>query len=145
VQTVEWRQGAPSGALFLWVIVPVFSVTSLENQTSYPRPAVVRTRRRSIIDVRQTTVLFPRSKRRPRRLLPRIVQMLEASLGKLAEQKAENSAVKQFGQRMDTDHNKIQNDWVNMATKNGLTVRPAMGPHHRANLSQVAEAFGNGF
>jgi putative membrane protein len=71
--------------------------------------------------------------------------MLEASLGKLAEQKAENSAVKQFGQRMDTDHNKIQNDWLNMATKNGLTVRPAMGEHHRAKLTQLQKLSGKAF
>jgi putative membrane protein len=71
--------------------------------------------------------------------------MLDASLGKLAEQKAENSAVKQFGQRMDTDHNKIQNDWLNMATKNGLTVRPAMGEHHRAKLDQLQKLSGKDF
>jgi putative membrane protein len=71
--------------------------------------------------------------------------MLEASLGKLAEQKAENPAVKQFGQRMDTDHNKIQNDWVNMATKNGLALKTGMGQHHRAKLVQLQKLSGKAF
>jgi putative membrane protein len=71
--------------------------------------------------------------------------MLEASLGKLAEQKAENPAVKQFGQQMDTDHNKIQNDWVNMATKNGLTLKTGMGQHHRAKLTRLQKLSGKAF
>jgi putative membrane protein len=71
--------------------------------------------------------------------------MLEASLGKLAEEKAENPAVKQFGQRMDTDHNKIQNDWVNMATKNGLTLRTGMGQRHRAKLTRLQKLSGKEF
>jgi putative membrane protein len=71
--------------------------------------------------------------------------MLEASLGKLAEQKAENPAVKQFGQRMDTDHNKIQNDWVNMATQNGLTLRTGMGARHRAKLTRLQKLSGKEF
>jgi putative membrane protein len=71
--------------------------------------------------------------------------MLEASLGKLAQQKAENAAVKQFGQRMDTDHNKIQNDWVNMATQNGLTLRTGMGQRHRAKLTRLEKLSGKEF
>lgn len=71
--------------------------------------------------------------------------MLEASLGKLAEQKAENPAVKQFGQRMDTDHNKLQNDWVNVATKNGLALRTGMGVHHRAKLNRLQKLSGKEF
>ena len=71
--------------------------------------------------------------------------MLEASLGKLAEQKAENPAVKQFGQRMDTDHNKTQNDWVNAATKNGLTFKTGMGQRHRAKLTRLQSLSGKAF
>jgi putative membrane protein len=71
--------------------------------------------------------------------------MLEATLGKLAEQKAENPAVKQFGQRMDTDHNKIQNDWVDMATKNGLTAKYGMGQRHRAKLARLQKLSGKAF
>jgi putative membrane protein len=71
--------------------------------------------------------------------------MLEASLGKLAEQKAANPAVKQFGQRMDTDHNKIQNDWVNMATQNGLTAKYGMGQRHRAKLARLQKLSGAAF
>jgi putative membrane protein len=71
--------------------------------------------------------------------------MLEASLGKLAEQKAENPQVKQFGQRMETDHNKLQNDWVNAATKNGLTLKTGMGARHRAKLNGLQKLSGKEF
>jgi putative membrane protein len=71
--------------------------------------------------------------------------LLEVSLGKLAEQKAENSAVKQFGRRMETDHTKLQNDWVNMATTNGLTLRTGMGARHRAKLDRLQKLSGKNF
>jgi putative membrane protein len=53
--------------------------------------------------------------------------------------------VKQFGQRMDTDHNKIQNDWVNMATQNGLTFKAGMGKRHRAKLTRLQKLSGTAF
>jgi len=71
--------------------------------------------------------------------------LLEVSLGKLAEQKAENPAVKQFGQRMDIDHNKLQNDWLSVATKNGLTLKTGMGPRHRAKLDRLQKLSGKEF
>lgn len=70
---------------------------------------------------------------------------LEVSLGQLAQQKAENSEVKQFGQRMVTDHTKSQNEWTDVASKNGLTVKAGMGTHHRAKLSQLQKLSGKAF
>jgi putative membrane protein len=71
--------------------------------------------------------------------------MLETTLGKLAEQKAQNPAVKQFGQRMDTDHSKMQNDLANMATQNGLTAKFGMGQRHRAKLTRLQKLSGKEF
>jgi putative membrane protein len=71
--------------------------------------------------------------------------MMEVSLGKLAEQKADNAAVKQFGQRMVTDHTKSQNDWTNLATKNGLTIKAGMGPRHRAKINRLQKLSGKAF
>jgi putative membrane protein len=70
---------------------------------------------------------------------------LEVSLGQLAATKAENSEVKNFGQRMVTDHNKLQKDWVGMATKNGLALKTGMGSHHQAKLNQLQRLSGKAF
>jgi putative membrane protein len=71
--------------------------------------------------------------------------MLEASLGKLAEQKAQSSDVKQFGQRMDTDHTKLENDWMNVATKNGVAFKAGMGARHQAKLTRLQKLSGKEF
>ena len=71
--------------------------------------------------------------------------MLEVSLGKLAEQKADNAAVKQFAQRMVTDHTKSLDDWTNLASKNGLTIKAGMGSRHRAKLDRLQKLSGKAF
>jgi putative membrane protein len=71
--------------------------------------------------------------------------MLEVSLGKLAEQKAQSADVKQFGQRMDTDHTKLENDWMNAATKSGLTFKAGMGARHRAKVDRLQKLSGQEF
>jgi putative membrane protein len=71
--------------------------------------------------------------------------MLEASLGQLAERKAENSEVRQFAQRMVADHNKLQNDWANMASRNGVGFSTGFGKHHRKKLEQLQNLSGKEF
>ena len=71
--------------------------------------------------------------------------MLEASMGQLAERKAQNSEVKQFAQRMVADHNKLQNDWVAMASKNGLNFKTGFGKNHRKKLDQLQKLSGKDF
>jgi putative membrane protein len=71
--------------------------------------------------------------------------MLEVSMGQLAARKAENSEVKQFAQRMVADHNKLQNDWVDMASKNGLNFKTGFGKNHRKKLDQLQKLSGKDF
>jgi putative membrane protein len=71
--------------------------------------------------------------------------MLEATLGQLAERKAENSEVRQFAQRMVADHNKLQNDWVSMASSNGLNFKTGFGKNHRKKLEQLQKLSGKEF
>lgn len=71
--------------------------------------------------------------------------MLEASLGQLAERKAENSEVRQFAQRMVADHNKLQNDWVSMSSSNGMNFKTGFGKNHRKKLDQLQKLSGSEF
>jgi putative membrane protein len=71
--------------------------------------------------------------------------MLEESLGQLAERKAENSEVRQFAQRMVADHNKLQNDWMNMASRNGVAFKAGFGKNHRKKLDQLQKLSGKDF
>jgi putative membrane protein len=71
--------------------------------------------------------------------------MLEVTLAQLAERKAENSEVRQFAQRMVADHNKLQNDWVSMASSNGLNFKTGFGKNHRKKLNQLQKLSGKEF
>lgn len=70
---------------------------------------------------------------------------LEVHLGQLAEKKAKNSAVKQFAQRMVTDHTNLQTRWVSMANGNGMPIKPGMGPRHREKLTRLEKMSGKKF
>jgi putative membrane protein len=71
--------------------------------------------------------------------------LLETNLGQLAERKAESSEVRQFAQRMIADHNRLQSDWMNMASRNGLALQPSYGKHHRTKLEQLQKLSGKEF
>lgn len=70
---------------------------------------------------------------------------LETSLGQLAERKAENSEVRQFAQRMVADHNRLQNDWATMASRNGVAYNTGFGKHHKKKLDQIQNLSGREF
>jgi len=48
--------------------------------------------------------------------------MAEVKLGELAKTKAENAAVKSFGERMVTDHTKVNDELKTIATKKNVTL-----------------------
>src|SRR6476620_10512582 len=43
--------------------------------------------------------------------------MLETRLGQVAQQKAVNPSVRQFAQRMISDHGRMQSEWISMASQ----------------------------
>lgn len=71
--------------------------------------------------------------------------VLETSLGQLAERKAENSEVRQFAQRMVGEHGKLQSDWAAMASRNGVGYNTGFGKHHRKKLEQIQNLSGKEF
>jgi putative membrane protein len=70
---------------------------------------------------------------------------LENDLARLAETRAENSDVRRFAQKMVTDHNRLQTEWVNMAAASGLTVNPSYGKKHRKKLEDLQKKSGKDF
>jgi predicted outer membrane protein len=64
-------------------------------------------------------------------------QLLQVRLGKLAQKKGRNSAVKRFGERMEKEHAALQEQWSKMASKNGLKYQSEIGPERRANLDRL--------
>jgi putative membrane protein len=71
--------------------------------------------------------------------------VLEVRLGQLAQSRASNAAVKQFGQRMVTDHSKVGQDLSSMATRNGIALNAALTPAHHAKINQVQNLSGQQF
>jgi putative membrane protein len=67
-------------------------------------------------------------------------ELMEVRLGQIGEQRATNTDVKQFAQRMVTDHQKLQDQWVDMASKHGMPIKPGLGPSHQAKVSYVQRA-----
>lgn len=69
--------------------------------------------------------------------------MAEVSLAQLATQRATSAALKQYAQRMITDHTRANQELSRLATQKGVTPPPDMGPKYtavRARLSQLSGA-----
>ena len=71
--------------------------------------------------------------------------MLEVRLAQLAESKGQSSAVKQLAARIAADHNRLQDDWLAMASRNGQQIKPGFGKHHKVKLDQLQKLSGRAF
>lgn len=54
----------------------------------------------------------------------------EVRLGQLAQSKSSNPAVKEYGLRMVTDHNRLEQDLISVVSRNGIALKPALTPEH---------------
>lgn len=70
---------------------------------------------------------------------------LEIRLGRLAEKKAQDASVKQFGRRMAEDHTSLQTQWSSMAANNGMKFKSGMGPRHTSKLTRLEKFSGREF
>jgi putative membrane protein len=72
--------------------------------------------------------------------------LLEIRMGQMAEKKSNDAAVKQYAQRVISDHNIMQNQWIALAARNGTTLRPGgLGPRHRAKADRLEKLSGRKF
>ena len=69
----------------------------------------------------------------------------EMRLGTLAQQKAASPAVKQFGQRMVTDHTTMGKQWSALAAQNGLSLKPTPDPTQTEQTTQLQSLSGAEF
>ena len=71
--------------------------------------------------------------------------MAEVELGKLAEQRASNPQVKQFGSRMVQDHGKANDELKSLASSKGVQVPAALPKSKQADLDKLGKMSGADF
>ncbi|HLO76986.1 MAG TPA: DUF4142 domain-containing protein [Magnetospirillum sp.] len=71
--------------------------------------------------------------------------MMEVQLGKLADQRAQNEAVKQFGQRMVTDHSKANQQMSELGSRLGLSAPADLPREQRHTVDKLAGLSGAEF
>lgn len=70
---------------------------------------------------------------------------LEVELGKMAQQKATNDQVKQFGQRMDQDHSKANDELRQIATNKGVELPKMLSDKQNKDVQKLKNAKGADF
>jgi putative membrane protein len=71
--------------------------------------------------------------------------MAEVELGKLASEKATTDAVKQFGQRMATDHSKANEELKTLAASKKVTLPSEISPEDKALRDRLTRLTGPAF
>jgi putative membrane protein len=71
--------------------------------------------------------------------------LMEIRLGQVAQSRASNSAVKQFGQRMVDDHTRLQNQLTAVVSATGVSFVPAMDASHQQQASRIERLSGAEF
>jgi putative membrane protein len=71
--------------------------------------------------------------------------MAEVEIGKLAAEKAASDQVKQFAQRMVTDHQKAGDELKSMAQTKNITLPTELGPKHKALRARLEKLSGEAF
>lgn len=71
--------------------------------------------------------------------------MMEVELGKLAQEKAQNERVRNFGKMMVTDHTKVTNELKALAARKNLTLPTTIGQDHQKHIDDLAKLTGAEF
>jgi len=71
--------------------------------------------------------------------------MAEVELGQLASEKAQSSDVKQFAQRMVTDHGKANEELKSLAQSKNITLPTDVGAKHKATKDRLSKMSGAAF
>jgi putative membrane protein len=71
--------------------------------------------------------------------------MAEVEFGKLASEKAASDQVKQFAQRMVTDHQKAGDELKSLAQTKNITLPTELGPKHKALRARLEKLSGEAF
>jgi putative membrane protein len=71
--------------------------------------------------------------------------MAEVELGRLAAERGQSDQVKQFGQRMVTDHTKASDELKKLADQKGVTLPTELDRSHARTLDRLAKLSGTEF
>jgi putative membrane protein len=71
--------------------------------------------------------------------------MAEVELGQLAADRAKNAKVKEFGQRMVTDHGKAGDELKSLAASKNITLPTTLNANHQATKDRLSKLSGAGF
>jgi putative membrane protein len=63
--------------------------------------------------------------------------LLEIRLGQMGLKKAVDPAVREYAQRLVSDHTIMQNQWIELAAKNGMTLKSTLGPRHKKKADRL--------
>jgi putative membrane protein len=71
--------------------------------------------------------------------------MMEVELGKVAQEKASDEKVKEFGKRMETDHSKANDDLKEVASKKGIQISSDLDKKHKSKVDKLSKLSGAQF
>jgi putative membrane protein len=71
--------------------------------------------------------------------------LLEVQLGKLAQEKAADEQVKQFGKRMEQDHDKANDELKKIASDKGVQLSNDLDGKHKSKVDKLAKVSGADF
>jgi len=71
--------------------------------------------------------------------------LAEVQMGQLALQKASSPEVKEFAQRMVTDHTQANQDLMQLAKAENLTLPTQLDPKHKSEMDRLSAMSGNAF
>jgi len=71
--------------------------------------------------------------------------MMEVELGKLAQEKAANDKVKQFGKRMEQDHSKANTELKKIASNKGVDISTPLDSKHQSKVDKLTKLNGADF
>ncbi|MEO6183515.1 MAG: DUF4142 domain-containing protein [Verrucomicrobiota bacterium] len=71
--------------------------------------------------------------------------MTEVSLGQIGIQKAQDPAVKEFAQKLVTDHSKLNDQLKELASKKGITLSTEVDPRHQKMIDHLSGLSGAEF
>jgi putative membrane protein len=71
--------------------------------------------------------------------------MAEVELGKIAAEKATNSQVKEFGQRMQKDHGKANDELKKLASDKAVELPKELEGKHKSTVERLSKLAGNEF
>jgi putative membrane protein len=71
--------------------------------------------------------------------------MAEVEMGRLASEKAQNAAVKEFGQRMVADHSRANEELKGAASKKGIQLPADLNSHQKSEMEKLSKLSGPDF